>query len=598
VADGQVTFPQALLRSVAYHEATLAQRRAAHGCLAQVLDPSTLRHLLHRAEATSGPDDLLAAELEREATESVGNADRARALTRAAELTGDSALAAARLVTAARYAWHAGDPVRAWTILRRVPPARTPVDLRARSTVLAGEIELRTGRVSTARHTFLAAATFAARDRYLALAALLRAGEALCLAGGYPRYPDIARKAFALRGPDETPGAQVVFDHFATLSATFRGHHRQAVGPARRLFTAASTMDDPDTLTRTSMAALFRGNEAEAYGLATRAVRTARAAGDMSVLAPAMEAVTLAEFLLGGYDNTASGREGLRLARESGQDTLAGNYLAVLAMFAAVTGDRSACLARLRLSPPAGQRFGRAGAFRTWALAALDLADGRHADVVRRLGELTVDRNGGGHLVVRVSATPHLVEAAVRSDRRAVAVDAVKVYDSWAASTGNPHWLALSARCHALLAVNPDEAEEHFRVAMDRHAATPNEFDLARTGLLFGQHLRRRRKPKLAKELLHSALATFERFDARPWAGQAVAELRAAGHPTPPTGTSVTGTLTPHQVQIAQLVAEGATNREVAARMLVSPRTVDHHMRNIFAKLGVRSRVELAKLMR
>lgn len=292
---------------------------------------------------------------------------------------------------------------------------------------------------------------------------------------------------------------------------------------------------------------------------------------------------------------TTAGLDGLRLANESGQHNLAGNYLAMLAAFAAMTGDRDTCLLRLKEAGAhhSGHGVNRATAIGDWAMAALALADGRYADVVAHLRRII----GGGHLIVQVGATPHLVEAALRCGRRAAAVDALKVYDSWAASTRSPHWLALSARCHALLLGNADEAEPHFREALAQHSLSTAEFDLARTGLLYGQYLRRRRKPKAAQEFLNSALSTFERFDARPWAERAAGELRATGHVVRPRGVRATDTLTPHQAQIAGLVADGATNREVAARMLISTRTVDHHMRNIFAKLGVRSRVELAKLM-
>jgi DNA-binding CsgD family transcriptional regulator len=602
VEDTTVVFPQPLLRAVAYDEATLAQRRAAHRCVAQAVNPQThpLRHVLHQATAVDGPDDQLAAALERAAAEPIpGYATTSRALELAADLTSDPVTAAGRLVAAARHAWQAGKPNLARMLLRQVPPTVVSVDIKAQSKILAGEIELRVGAASTARRTLLAAAgDLATRDRHLALGALMRAGEALCLSGGYPRYPDIARQALALRHPDDPLPVELMFDHFTTLSMTFRGEHSRAVGPSRRLLALARTLDDVDTLTRTSTAAIFRGDEAQAYQLAGKAVRIAREAGDVSALPQAMEVATLAEFALGHYNDATTGLEGLRLARESGQDSLAGNYLALLAALAAMTGDRQTCLLRLREAEahPTGPGIGRVEAVGNWALAVLDLADGRYADVVTRLRGIITNR-AGGHLIVQVAATPHLVEAAVRCGQKAIAADALKVYDSWACSVGSPHWFALSARCHALLTDSGAEAEARFREAMGHHMLSTDEFDLARTALLLGQHLRRCRKPKAAREFLHNALSIFERFGAGPWAEQAAVELRAAGHPVQPRRARLNETLTPHQAQIARLVAEGATNREVAARMLISTRTVDHHMRNIFAKLGVRSRVELSKLV-
>jgi DNA-binding CsgD family transcriptional regulator len=589
-----------------YDEAPLAQRRAAHRCLARVLvcGPHRVHGVLHRAAAADGPDDALAAELERAASRSETRPDHvtaARALERAADLTSDAATGAARLVIAAGHAWRAGEPRRARTLLRKVPTTALPADVQRQSAVLIGELELRTGMASAACRTLLAAAgDLATHDRYLALLTLVRAGEALCLSGEHPRFPQIARRALALRRPHEPPGVQTIFEHFAALSAIFRGDHGQAIDPLRRLLSQAPTLRDAEMLARAGMAAIFGGAEVRAYQLATQAVRVAQAGNDVPAVPQAMEVATLAQFAMGRYDNTTTALEGLQLARDSGQHSLVGNYLALLAGFAAMTGDRPTSLMRLRAAAAhlTGQEYGRAKAFSTWAQAALDLADGRYSDVVRHLRGTIIDGSGGGHLIVQVAATPHLVEAAVRCGQRDIALAALHVFDRWASSTDSPHWRALSARCHALLADNDSEAEAYFREAMAQHAAGADEFDLARTGLLFGQHLRRRRKIKAARELLHSSLSILERVGARPWAEQAAVELRAAGHPARrPHRVRVADALTPHQARIAQLVAEGATNREVAARMLISTRTVDHHMRNIFAKLGVRSRVELTKLL-
>jgi DNA-binding CsgD family transcriptional regulator len=189
------------------------------------------------------------------------------------------------------------------------------------------------------------------------------------------------------------------------------------------------------------------------------------------------------------------------------------------------------------------------------------------------------------------------VEAAAHSGDRAVAVDVLTAYGPWMEQTGNPGWLALSARCRALVAGTDGEADEYFREALRHHAVGDSDFDRARTELLYGQWLRRRRRPGAAREHLRSALETFERFDARPWAGHATAELRAAGHHVEPKPVRVAESLTPQQQQIARMVADGATNREVAAHLFLSRRTVDYHLRNIFTKLGVRSRVELTRLM-
>jgi DNA-binding NarL/FixJ family response regulator len=230
-------------------------------------------------------------------------------------------------------------------------------------------------------------------------------------------------------------------------------------------------------------------------------------------------------------------------------------------------------------------------------LGALDLAAGKPADALARLKALVSSKSGRGQLVIQIAATPHLVEAAVRCGERKVAEHAVSLFGPWATNTENTAWLALLARCRGLLALTDEEADKHFGDALRLHLAGESEFDQARTELLYGQELRRARRPSAAREHLRHALEAFQRLEVPLWVEQAATELRAAGDHVEHRQVSVADALTPQQLQIARLAAAGATNREVAKHLFLSTRTVDHHMRNIFARLGIRSRVDLAKLM-
>ncbi|MFE0318326.1 helix-turn-helix transcriptional regulator, partial [Streptomyces albogriseolus] len=138
--------------------------------------------------------------------------------------------------------------------------------------------------------------------------------------------------------------------------------------------------------------------------------------------------------------------------------------------------------------------------------------------------------------------------------------------------------------------------------ALDRHDDTAGDFERARTELLYGKWLRRRRRLREARTRLEEARLGFERCGAPLWAQQAAAELRAGGAapttaPAASSGAGDLARLTPQQLRIARYVAEGATNREVALSLSVSTRTVDYHLRNVFATLGLRSRVELVRLV-
>jgi DNA-binding CsgD family transcriptional regulator len=195
-------------------------------------------------------------------------------------------------------------------------------------------------------------------------------------------------------------------------------------------------------------------------------------------------------------------------------------------------------------------------------------------------------------------AAPHVVEAGVRTHQLTPAVHALAAFDRWVGDSGCAPRLALSHRCHALLAERPVDADEHFREAIRLHRSSETALELAKTELFYAAKLRRGRKPTAARELLRDAVKIFHDYHAEPWARRATAELRAAGESVGGAAPVRMGELTAQQLEIARLVADGATNREIAAQLSISARTVDHHLRNIFAKLGIRSRVELAARFR
>jgi DNA-binding CsgD family transcriptional regulator len=148
-------------------------------------------------------------------------------------------------------------------------------------------------------------------------------------------------------------------------------------------------------------------------------------------------------------------------------------------------------------------------------------------------------------------------------------------------------------RCHALLEEGPAQLAR-YEDALSQHADRTGPFERARTELLFGETLRRERQPKKAREHLRMALDSFEQLGAEPWAERARAELRASGETARRRDPSLIDELTAQELQIARAVAKGATNKEVAAQLFLSPRTVEFHLRHVFAKLGISSRSQLA----
>ncbi|MET7396077.1 LuxR family transcriptional regulator [Dactylosporangium sp. NPDC005572] len=627
VDAGAVRFPRPLFGAVVYADATLAERRSAHRTLTfaspawEAWDAETvLRETLHRAALADGPDGKLAMELAAAAPPE--HALAARALRRAAELAADPVDAARHRVAAAGHAWRAGFPHRARLLLRPGPaglPATAPmptpagqpttdgvaqsppgpssgaaqVVVSAEREFLLAEIELRAGVVADAYQMIRTSAE--CTDAAVAPGTVMLAAEVLCASGAGARFAGVLRRV----APHHEPCvAELLSRHFDGLSAMFGGNPAAAVPPLRKVLTLAGRMRDPAVLLRAAVAGLFIGDDAQAHRLAHRAAGLARDAGELATVPQALEIAASADLALGGFEAAVStGLEGLRLARTTGQDNLADNHLGLLAVLAAMVGDRAGCVARVHASRA------RSGvdvdspswALGAWALSLLDVADGRHQAALTRLARTEVGR---GSLVVQAAGVPTLVEAAAGVGRPELAAHALRVFEVWTACTANPTWLALAARCRALLAP-PGEAEAHYAEALRLHVLGDSDFARARTELLFGQWLRRGRRPAAARQHLERALETFEQFGAAPWVERAGAELRAAGSPVakgPPARADAV--LTAQQRRIAGLVADGATNREVAAALYLSPRTVDHHLRNIFVRLGVRSRTELAKICR
>ena len=156
---------------------------------------------------------------------------------------------------------------------------------------------------------------------------------------------------------------------------------------------------------------------------------------------------------------------------------------------------------------------------------------------------------------------------------------------------------AAACRYRGLLVDDDGEAERLFERALEHHERRPAPFDRARTELCFGERLRRARKRGEARVQLRRALDTFERLGAAPWADRARRELTASGERARRRLPSTRDELTAQELQVALVVAEGATNREAAAQLFVSPKTIETHLSHIYRKLGVRSRTELARAM-
>jgi DNA-binding NarL/FixJ family response regulator len=156
--------------------------------------------------------------------------------------------------------------------------------------------------------------------------------------------------------------------------------------------------------------------------------------------------------------------------------------------------------------------------------------------------------------------------------------------------------LARAARCRGLLAADED-VDAPVQEALDHHSRTPDVFETARTQLAYGSRLRRARQRVRAREHLRAAQEAFDRLGAPRWADLAASELAASGETARRRDPSTLDDLTPQELQIALLLAEGKTTREAAAAVFLSPKTIEYHLRHVYRKLGIHSRAELAKAL-
>jgi DNA-binding CsgD family transcriptional regulator len=412
--------------------------------------------------------------------------------------------------------------------------------------------------------------------------------------GDLPRVGEIGRRLAGLPATDDGPvSTRLVLG----LGSFLRGDAAGASAQLREAAALAPAAADPRAVMVAAAGAMFLGEDATAIDLFTAAVTRARAAGAAAALPILLAPLASLEAWAGRYASAAgNATEGLRIAVDTGQENPAAHHRGVLAWLDAVHGRERDCRAHAdaALARAIGHRLGPHAGIATWALALLDLGAGRPDEARDRLAALAEAGPGDSHPVIGIFSAADLVEVAARTGRDELAGQALRRLDAWLAGGGAAWGRALAARSRGLLA-DGDDADGHFAEALDLHARGGRPFDTARTELLYGEQLRRRRRRGEARRHLRSAHESFERLGLTGWAELAAAELRATGETARRRDPATATQLTPQEVQIVRIVSTGATNREVAAQLFLSPRTVDYHLHKVFTKLGLSSRAELIR---
>jgi len=288
--------------------------------------------------------------------------------------------------------------------------------------------------------------------------------------------------------------------------------------------------------------------------------------------------------------------EALRLAVSTGQERSAGHASVTLAMVEAIRGreDAARAAAAAALEGPIGGAALQASRA-AWALGRLELGLGRPTEALAHLEAVRHGGKGVSHPLVGLTSAADLVEAAARAGRPESADEAMDAFAGWARAGGGAWGRSVTSRMRGLLA-DGDDAGEHFEASLEA-IGERFPFDGARTRLVYGEWLRRSRRRADAREHLRAAHAIFEALGAQPWADRARLELRATGEAGPRVAPGALDELTPQELGIARLVADGATNKEIAAQLFLSVRTIEYHLHKVFTKLGIASRHALARLV-
>ncbi len=605
VDEGEVEFRHPLLRSTAYHAASAAERRAAHGALAATAPDGSPERAWHLAAGAVAPDEEIAAALEAAALDARGrgaHATAARDFGRAAQLTPDDEPRARRLLEAATDATRSGEADRAFALLGDAAQLATDPLLAADVQRMTGHVEMRRGSPLVANELLVAEAErVRSRDPRRAAGMFLEASVSHMITGDMHALVATAERARAL-ATSADPAVEL-------LATTVIGEAYLALGDVEQGEPLMSACEpyllegDPlaivEIVGMAAHASIWTEKFDRAQRILDHLIAAARDASAVSALIYPLAARSHLDFRLGRWAPArAQAAESVELAQDTGQLPLLSHSLAALAHIEAAGGQEEDCRRHVTEGLALTARFqgDATGAYLTAALGLLELGLGRVPEAIAVLEETqrTADRLGMQPSLVM--CTPDLIEAYARAGRRDDASALTEVFEARGRKTGARWPQAAVGRLRALLAPD-DEMRAQFEAALALHEGLPMPFERARTLLCFGERLRRARQRADAREPLKEALETFERLGARGWAERTRTELRATGEQQARRTETAAEQLTPHELQIAVLVAQGMTNREAASALFLSPKTIEYHLGQIYRKLDVRGRAQLARLM-
>lgn len=594
-------FRHPLLRSAVLRLAGPSELRAAHQRLAAQFPAGSPAHVRHLAAAAGAVDDDLAAALARVASDDRSRSGYAAAsveLERSAVLTSDPQVAAARLSQAAQDAFMAGDLARTRSLVDRVLGSLATEETRGRAVFTLGMLEQYAGSVTRASD-LLARACTVLRGSELIEALNERSLVAFRLSD----VAVVAECATRIEAEADTGDpAQLLRAHFTIGLSRFLAADYEAagtfLGPLTDLALSDELREDPRALLLMALASALTGTVGVALRRGASRVDDVRRRGAIGVLVELLTLTAAARGMVGDHPRAfAEAGEAVELAECLGYVADAAVAVEHLAWQSAARGFHDDARLALTRASDLLDRAETASAAAHHALTAAFCALCRddHEEVVRLL-ETRLEVDGGlGAMGEPLGVAPPLIEAYVALGRTQDAIDLAARLAEVTPVSSPPGMVALLRRSQGLTAPDPDVSQVFFTGALELLADHPDPYECARTRLLHGSRLRRDGRRVAAREQLGAALKAFDAMELTLWVEVAAAELRATGANPRSRSAGTEEGLTSQETRVALLVAEGRSNKEVAAALFLSPKTIERHLGSVFRKKGFRSRAELAR---